>query len=650
MIAKRLILIFLIPLFGFCQKSKNNDDLLILLALFSTAQLPNSGVNLCTGPANGTYSKTGQALDQGFQDSNRKTLNLISTNGTLENSTKLLNDECKLAIVQEDIFLHIADNSSESSSLKLSGMMEILLPLHREPVHVLVNKSSSINSIADFSGKTINLGPQNSGTYLTAQQLLKGRGLTFTERNDPPEVAVDKVANGEYDGTFYVAAAPIAALSALPSTANVKLIQATLNPGSTNDWYEADGRIESGIYSWHTTTLENNIFVRSLLVKSVSFNDISVNEFLDANFDNASGFASRFTQSFQEVNRKNAEVVFKKLPLAWNYDAVLNIKNIPPPGLFQSNFCAGAAGGTYDAIADDLIPVIEAAMGLKLSKKNTTGSIENAVGLFDGTCSFALVQEDTSSYLANHPSKLYNVASQAHRSILPLYYEDVLFLVKTGGGDPITSFTKDALKNKTINLGQKTSGTYATAVSFLAQLNLNPTDNVEFTYESASRGNELVVEGTNDASFQVIAQAQSNLSTDTGKFPDGASIKFQLIQASGTRFGNYNNGGTILNANFRNWHNADLANNARVRAVFAFPTRGIADTNIRNLMEEIYRRQGTGDLPGARWTGITKASAITHFRSSKFGTAGYHPKSVEYYLEDIQTSSRAFHSEGGIHR
>lgn len=610
---------------------------LLFLALSNQkSDIPQSGTRICTGSRDGTYYQMGRGLSESHVHSNGSTLQIVETNGTLDNATRLLSGQCELAIVQEDIYLYIAEHNSRRDILRLSGEMEILLPLHKEQVHILVNRSSGVDTIDQLAGKKVNLGVQNSGTYLTALQITKknGRNLTMIESHHPVSDSVQMVANGELDAAFLVGGTPIPSLANLPSDANVKLIPASF--GETNTWYDSDGVILQGTYPWLTESIQNNIYVRSLLVKPAQNTTIQVGSFVNSAHRNSGDYATRFAQNWEEVNVRNADTAFGKLPISWNFSSVLAIKSLVPPTLYANNFCSGPAGGAYNALADELIPIIRDHMGLTLTKKATDGSLENAVGMFEGDCSFGLLQEDVPAYMGNHPSKLFNVASQASRRVLPLYYEDVLFVVNTGSG--INAFTREDLKNKTINLGPKTSGTYATAVALVSTLNLRPEDNVSFTFDPVTSALDRVSAGQIHGAFQVIRQGQSPLRVG-GEKEALTNLKFVTVQATGNLLGTYNNQGVIQASVFPAWHNADLTGNARVRAVLAFPVRGIADTRLRNLMETIYSRIDSGQLTGENWLNVSRANAVTHFQDSRFGTAGYHPTAIQYFLEQVATTS-----------
>lgn len=74
-----------------------------LLSIFmSGAIAAPSELNICTGGVGGFYEDLGTAIGRTFGKASGVTVNILNTGGSVENSAKMKEGECHMAIIQAD--------------------------------------------------------------------------------------------------------------------------------------------------------------------------------------------------------------------------------------------------------------------------------------------------------------------------------------------------------------------------------------------------------------------------------------------------------------------------------------------------------------------------------------------------------------------
>ncbi|MDJ0513962.1 MAG: TAXI family TRAP transporter solute-binding subunit [Methyloceanibacter sp.] len=107
--------------------------------------------------------------------------------------------------------------------------------LFNEDLHLLAG--SGVMTVQDLNGKTVNVGPHESGTEIAAQILFDALGLQVKTAHFETALAVEKLKSGEIDATILVGATPIAGLSQIPVDAGLKLLPVPYPPGLEDDTY-----------------------------------------------------------------------------------------------------------------------------------------------------------------------------------------------------------------------------------------------------------------------------------------------------------------------------------------------------------------------------------------------------------------------------
>lgn len=149
-----------------------------------------------------------------------------ATAGSPQNIELLRNGEIQLCLNRsKEVFE--AYNGIGKYEGKKATFLRVLVPLYCSGKEVLALKDSGIESIADFRGKKIAVGPIGSGGYADALEYLTLYGMTFDDIK--PEFveagqAVDMMKDGMIQGAFLGLTTGSSSVIELMMTGRVKLL------------------------------------------------------------------------------------------------------------------------------------------------------------------------------------------------------------------------------------------------------------------------------------------------------------------------------------------------------------------------------------------------------------------------------------------
>jgi len=135
------------------------------------------------------------------------------TLGSIDNLRLLAEGEVDLALTQSDVasFAHsgslrLSDEGHADESLWIPDL-RLLMSLHTEVVHILLRRPLGISSIKELSEMRVLLGPQGSGSAVTAWDLLEAHGtprFTETDRLEVRSVPERPLVEDGYDAWIVV--------------------------------------------------------------------------------------------------------------------------------------------------------------------------------------------------------------------------------------------------------------------------------------------------------------------------------------------------------------------------------------------------------------------------------------------------------------
>ncbi len=134
-------------------------------------------------------------------------LRAVPTEGSLDNLERIEQGEIELAIVQNDVAFNVYEGRHGYPPFQ---GFSALLPLFAEYVQVLVRRDSTIRILGDLENKTIFLGPELSGSYHNALNLMREigfrPGIDFEPVYLPINKAMQQLIAGRIDAIIYTGA------------------------------------------------------------------------------------------------------------------------------------------------------------------------------------------------------------------------------------------------------------------------------------------------------------------------------------------------------------------------------------------------------------------------------------------------------------
>ena len=215
---------------------------LTLLLLLSCR--PALALTIATGTPEGTYYQIAQDIKK-IADKEGIPFDIIQTNGSLDNINLLGLEKVDLAILQLDVLKVTSDRMQTKADFNIFEVMKVILNLYFEEIHVLT-KTESIRSISQLEGKRVAVGPEGSGSALTAAVLLTAYDLHVERSFDTPNDALRKLEGGELDALIFVGGAPVPAFENLD--ASFRFVRLPPNP-LLEQIYQRK-KINKGVYAW----------------------------------------------------------------------------------------------------------------------------------------------------------------------------------------------------------------------------------------------------------------------------------------------------------------------------------------------------------------------------------------------------------------
>lgn len=184
--------------------------IVVLSAIAYTAESKEPSFAIGTGSENGFYFEFGQAVGMAFESSGLADFSIyaVSTNGSVDNLSKIQSGELDLAIVQNDIAYYVYEGirGYEAFDDFSAG-----IPLFEEYIQVLVARDSEIHTLGELENKTISLGPDGSGSYHNAMDLLSeagfNAGIDFQAAYLDISESLPRLLSGEIDAIVHTGSA-----------------------------------------------------------------------------------------------------------------------------------------------------------------------------------------------------------------------------------------------------------------------------------------------------------------------------------------------------------------------------------------------------------------------------------------------------------
>jgi TRAP transporter TAXI family solute receptor len=201
-------------------------------------------LTIATGSAEGTYFKIAQDIKQ-LVEKDGIPIEIIQTGGSFDNINLLGAGKVDLAIMQLDVLRFVAEIMLKETGINVLQETRVVLNLYLEEIHVIA-RDENIRTLNQLQGKKVSVGPEKSGSALTAEVLLAGFGLKIDAVFDAPEDAVKKLGQGDIDALIFIGGAPVPAFRNLDKSFHFVALPAD----SGLEQIYPKKKIEKAVYSW----------------------------------------------------------------------------------------------------------------------------------------------------------------------------------------------------------------------------------------------------------------------------------------------------------------------------------------------------------------------------------------------------------------
>lgn len=191
-------------------------------------------VTIGTGGVTGVYYPTGGAIcrlvNKGRKDHGIR-CSVESTGGSVYNTRTIREGELDFGIVQSDVQSAAITGTGKFADDGAYPELRAVFSVHPEPMHVMVRADAGINSVADFAGKSINIGNPGSGTRVLAEALMAAAGVSPADFALAAELKSSEqsaaLCDGKIDATIWAAGLPNGSSMEATSTCDVKILDLT---------------------------------------------------------------------------------------------------------------------------------------------------------------------------------------------------------------------------------------------------------------------------------------------------------------------------------------------------------------------------------------------------------------------------------------
>ena len=272
---------------------------LIIVLVLTACSGNESGVadenlNLSIGTASmgGAYYPVGQEIAN-LITKNTENIEMTPevTGGAMENPRLVDSGEVDLGITNANL-AYFAYNGTDPYESKLD--ISAIASLHPSVFHMIVRDNSKIESIKDFKGKKIAVGPAGGGTLPILETLLESEGLTLDDITPSYLSYTDgfsQLSDGNVDIALALSGYPASSVVELTATTKIRFIGVEddkFDKITTDHPYYSKIVVPKEIYKLSEDATA--IGVRNTLIVRNDLSEEAVYEMTKAIFDNLSDF------------------------------------------------------------------------------------------------------------------------------------------------------------------------------------------------------------------------------------------------------------------------------------------------------------------------------------------------------------------------
>ncbi len=284
------------------MKKKLLGAIFVLFVLMVTASFVSAqDMGIITGSKKGTYYQFGLNLAELVKSRGIK-LRVDDSAGSVQNVFAVYKTAgIPLGIVQSDVLAFVAKIETDPVLKRIASKTRMVFPLYNEEVHLLANKE--ITDFDDLADRTVAIGAEGSGIYLTARLLFESSEVKPREMLPiGPVEALALLKQGKIDAMFYVAGYPVK-LFAEDVAAADGLALVPITNKSILEFYP-NAQIPANTYNWQDQTIQT-VAVKAVLISY---------DFRGGNCENVGKFAKIINENLEWL-RVNGHPKWKSVDL-----------------------------------------------------------------------------------------------------------------------------------------------------------------------------------------------------------------------------------------------------------------------------------------------------------------------------------------------
>ncbi|MFD7817857.1 TAXI family TRAP transporter solute-binding subunit [Streptomyces sp. NPDC059785] len=185
---------------------------------------PGGRITFSTGTVTGVYQTYGDLLQEAAaKDMPRLDMRLWTSDGSQQNVQRVATGKADFTIAAADaVQTYIAEDKPGADTLRGCAR------LYDDYVHLVVPRSSPVQSVADLKGRRVAVGPAGSGVRLIADNVLKAAGLNPHKDIEPLPDGISTMPglleHHEIDAFFWSGGLPTSAVSKLSERFDIRLV------------------------------------------------------------------------------------------------------------------------------------------------------------------------------------------------------------------------------------------------------------------------------------------------------------------------------------------------------------------------------------------------------------------------------------------
>ncbi|KAB8190040.1 TAXI family TRAP transporter solute-binding subunit [Nonomuraea phyllanthi] len=187
-------------------------------------------LSIATGGTTGVYYVYGGGLAKQLSSNIANTQATASvTSASVENIKLLVSGKADIGFAQADT---AADAVNGKDTFTTKQPIKAIARIYDNYAHLVVASGVDADKVADLKGKSVSLGPANSGTQVVARRILESAGIDPDSDISKQQLSINEAVQAAKDGTidafFWVGGLPTAGITDLAtSKPDIKILDTT---------------------------------------------------------------------------------------------------------------------------------------------------------------------------------------------------------------------------------------------------------------------------------------------------------------------------------------------------------------------------------------------------------------------------------------